>query len=143
MVLPFRLHSQGPFPRLLWQETPPQHFTSPTGEYLRDGGTKPPYVCQEIGAGHVKVLDDNTVQVDSADYSFAAAGGWRNSIANPIMQQHHVPIIHHWNASLPLWDFHRDNGKGLECTHYCLPSAPQVWVAALHDTLEALAQTSS
>ena len=31
-----------------------------------------------------------------------------------------------WNETLPLWLYHRDNGAGYECTHYCAPSAPQV-----------------
>lgn len=126
----------GTFPQLLWQETPPQHFTSPTGDYLPgDGGTSPPYICQEIGGGHVEVLDDNSIHVESAEFEFATSGGQRNSVANPLMRHRKVPIIHSWNGSLPLWDFHRDNGKGLECTHYCLPSAPQVWVSALQDAL--------
>lgn len=31
-----------------------------------------------------------------------------------------------WNETLPLDQYHRDNGAGYECTHYCAPSAPQV-----------------
>lgn len=36
---------------------------------------------------------------------------------------------------MPLWEFHRDNGKGYECTHYCHPSGPQIWIKSLLDVL--------
>ena len=29
----------------------------------------------------------------------------------------------------------RDNGAGLECTHFCVPSAPQLWLFMLYETL--------
>ena len=29
----------------------------------------------------------------------------------------------------------RDNGAGLECTHFCYPSAPQLWLFMLYETL--------
>lgn len=52
------------------------------------------------------------------------------------MDVHNVPVIDTWNQSLPFWDHHRDNGDGLECTHYCFPSAPQLWVHALWTVLK-------
>ena len=30
-----------------------------------------------------------------------------------------------WNESVAMWEAHRDNGSGYECSHYCHPSAPQ------------------
>ena len=56
-------------------------------------------------------------------------------ISNTIMSQSGIPVVHTWNETLPLWDYHRDNGAGLECTHFCFPSAPQLWVHALWQTL--------
>ena len=62
-------------------------------------------------------------------------GGWRNALADPIMRAAGVPIIQSFNDTVPLSDAHRDNGSGHECTHYCFPSAPQVWVAQLVEAL--------
>ena len=56
-------------------------------------------------------------------------------ISNTVMSQSGIPVVHTWNETLPLWDYHRDNGAGLECTHFCFPSAPQLWVHALWQTL--------
>jgi hypothetical protein len=39
-----------------------------------------------------------------------------------------VAVSATWNETLPLWLYHRDNGAGYECTHYCAPSAPQVCI---------------
>ena len=36
-----------------------------------------------------------------------------------------VPVVPIYNETIPLWEFHRDNGDGHECTHFCFPSAPQ------------------
>ena len=33
-------------------------------------------------------------------------------------------------------DMHRWNERGLECTHFCHPSAPQTWVVALYRALQ-------
>ena len=46
-----------------------------------------------------------------------------------------------FNETVPLWQFHRDNGDGHECTHFCFPSAPQVSYArvALRQRLSILA----
>ena len=51
------------------------------------------------------------------------------------MEEAGIPVIDTWNQSLPLWDHHRDNGAGHECTHFCFPSAPQLWVHALWQML--------
>ncbi len=37
-----------------------------------------------------------------------------------------IPVVPVFNETVPLWEFHRDNGEGHECTHFCFPSAPQV-----------------
>ena len=60
-------------------------------------------------------------------------------IANGVMRDAGVPLVETWNETLPLWEFHRDNGAGLECTHYCFPSAPQLWTYILFNTLRRLA----
>ena len=64
-------------------------------------------------------------------------------IANGVMREAGVPLVETWNETLPLWEFHRDNGAGLECTHYCFPSAPQLWTYILFNTLRRLASTEA
>ena len=38
-----------------------------------------------------------------------------------------------WNATVEMWDFHRDiiDGRGHECSHYCFGGVPQVRISAL------------
>lgn len=52
-------------------------------------------------------------------------GGWRNRVCVPLMQAAAIPVIQSWNETVPMWEAHRDNGAGHECSHYCHPSAPQ------------------
>ena len=61
-------------------------------------------------------------------------------ITNDVMSKAGIPVVSTWNETLPLWDFHRDNGHGLECTHFCAPSAPQLWLYLLYETLAELAK---
>jgi hypothetical protein len=35
------------------------------------------------------------------------------------------------------WEYHRNNSQGKECSHYCFPSAPQLWVWTFKKALEA------
>lgn len=43
-------------------------------------------------------------------------GGSRNSLADPFIRSLRLPIVYSWNESVPLHEFHRDNGQGHECT---------------------------
>ena len=35
------------------------------------------------------------------------------------------PLRQSWNETVAMWEAHRSNGEGHECTHYCRPSAMQ------------------
>jgi hypothetical protein len=37
---------------------------------------------------------------------------------------------------VPGWYMHRKNDAGPECSHYCHPSSPQLWVYMLYRTLQ-------
>ncbi|KAK9821784.1 hypothetical protein WJX81_002796 [Elliptochloris bilobata] len=99
--------------QLMWRDTSPQHFNTSGGEWP---GGEPPYNCTPH---REPVLD----------------GGWRNKLATPIFQERGIPVLDTWNQTTELWEFHRDNGHGHECSHFCFPSAPQVWVHALYISL--------
>ncbi|EIE23050.1 hypothetical protein COCSUDRAFT_63432 [Coccomyxa subellipsoidea C-169] len=140
------LRSAGEFPHLIWKDTAPQHFKTTFGEYPEDK-PKPPFECAPIGKGMPpqvgadkwRLREDHSVELLSPEFATVAEGGWRNKIANDVMAKAGVPVVAAWNETLPLWDYHRDNGAGLECTHFCVPSAPQLWVYLLTKTLRAIA----
>jgi hypothetical protein len=33
-------------------------------------------------------------------------GGWRNKLTLPVMKELGIPIVHTWNLSVPLWQYH-------------------------------------
>lgn len=128
-------------PQLLWMDTPPQHFLTEFGEYPRDL-SKPPFSCWYIGKADNKdpltLSKDHQLTTIDPKYQHVADGGWRNIIARPLMLSAGIPVLQIWNESTLLWNYHRDNGAGWECTHYCFPSAPQVWVYHLLRKLQDL-----
>ncbi|CAL8465497.1 g5033 [Coccomyxa elongata] len=140
-----KLRAEGEFPQLIWKDTAPQHFQTTFGEYPEDK-PKPPFECGPIGLASPptpgmekwRLREDHAVEVLQPGYETIAEGGWRNKIANEVMRAAGVPVVEAWNETLPLWDYHRDNGAGLECTHFCMPSAPQLWVYLLTQTLKAV-----
>ena len=132
---------QARLPDMLWMDTPPQHFLTDVGEYPA-GGEKPPFSCWYIGKSHnqdpLRLSKDHQLTTTDPDYQHAADGGWRNIAARPVMAAAGIPVLQTWNESVMLWNYHRDNGAGWECTHYCFPSAPQVWVYHLLRKLQEL-----
>lgn len=66
-------------------------------------------------------------QLENTTNSFhILTGNWRNTVADPSMRRARIAIIPSYNESLWMWNMHRDNGGGMECTHFCHPSVPQV-----------------
>jgi hypothetical protein len=64
-------------------------------------------------------------------------GSWRNIMAREILiQKYKMPYIPVYNSSATAWQFHRVNFDGQECSHYCHPSIPQLWVWVLKQTLQ-------
>lgn len=102
-------------PALYWQQTSAQHFAEAhgTGEYP---GGDPPFQC--VPLANVYLQRDGTLALEpgAEDPGQLLAGGWRNALADPVMRAAGVPVVHSWNESVPLWQTHRYNAKGLECT---------------------------
>lgn len=130
-------------PYLVWKDTPAQHFDQTHGEW--PSGSKPPFKCAPIAGGNVNVTVAHQLvgRYDGANAGLQDAiisipeGGWRNEAANKVMKEAGVAVSATYNETVPLWQYHRDNGAGYECTHFCSPSAPQVWVFGLIQTLRA------
>jgi hypothetical protein len=64
-------------------------------------------------------------------------GSWRNIMTREILiNKYKLPFIPVYNSSATAWQFHRVNFDGQECSHYCHPSIPQLWVWILKQTLQ-------
>jgi hypothetical protein len=72
--------------------------------------------------------------------SYISSGGWRNQDARRVLGSggggFGLRFVPAYNASVSAHALHRRNARGAECSHYCLPSLPQVWVAALRAALD-------
>lgn len=107
---------------VLWQQTTPQHFNTPTGQYANrpEAKKQEPFTCVPIPG--VTVQSNGTLDASGApDPGVAAAGGWRNSVASKILAEEgpRVTVIQSYNETVPLWQYHRNNNwKGWECSHY-------------------------
>ena len=119
-------------PLLLWRETSPEGFPTPTGEYPHQRGQ----------AAFARDAACRSAPVDADAYNRATA---------PILAAVHVPVvaIHNASRSRPFelrgWRTDVPGPRGrptLDCVHYCLPSATLdywvgAWAAALARTVEA------
>ncbi|KAL4433808.1 hypothetical protein ABPG75_000249 [Micractinium tetrahymenae] len=128
---------RGQLPRVLWQQTSQQHFKTPQGSGEYPGG-RPPFECARIA--NLTVVRDGLVELEPgrADTFGLLAGGWRNAAADAAVGAAGIPVIPTYNETLWMADMHRWNKDGLECTHFCHPSAPQTWVLALFRALQRL-----
>jgi len=80
--------------RLLWRESPAQHFSTPSGVYHYEHGSK---------YGQCSAIREARDEF--------------NAVTNLLVESAGHDVLRLWNASLPRWDSHVGNG---DCTHYCL-----------------------
>lgn len=97
------------FPRLIWREIPAQHFNSKTGMYSK----------YEVGNACINLPLLNDKMISEAN--------WRNVIADSIAATYKIPVLKVWLLSAARADAHVGN----DCTHYCLPGLPDIWVILL------------
>jgi hypothetical protein len=60
------------------------------------------------------------------------AGGWFNREAFEVMAASAIDVFSAYNETLPLWNFHL---KDRDCTHFCNPSAYELWTYLLKEKL--------
>ena len=60
------------------------------------------------------------------------AGGWFNAEAFEVMGRSHIEVFSAYNETLPLAGFHL---KDRDCTHFCNPSAYELWTYLLAEKL--------
>ncbi|KAI3427135.1 hypothetical protein D9Q98_007072 [Chlorella vulgaris] len=102
-------------PKLVWMDTPVQHFSAHDGSY--NGGEKP-FACKPLAAWE-------------AGDAVVTGGGRRNIPVAPLVPRFADAHLRTWNASVPLWDTHKPG----ECTHWCSPSAYHLWLFLLNDLM--------
>ncbi|WIA13604.1 hypothetical protein OEZ85_007170 [Tetradesmus obliquus] len=127
------------FPNLFWFETPKQHFDSADGDYKVPwiGTRKGPFTCQPVQGLSMDKDGALHAEAGNAVAAYVMKGSWRNIMAREILiEQYKLPVIPVYNSSATAWQFHRVNFDGQECSHYCHPSIPQLWVWVLKQTLQ-------
>ncbi|KAK9793163.1 hypothetical protein WJX73_000443 [Symbiochloris irregularis] len=124
----------GQYPFWIWKDTPPQHFQWRNGEFY-PAGHQAPFQCYP----HNTTLQPDKTLVAKPGYEAILTGLWRNTMPYGILHPH-IPYVNTWNLTSMLWDFHRDNyGHGHECSHFCHPGAPQVWIYHIYEKIKAFA----
>jgi hypothetical protein len=130
------------FPNMFFMETPKQHFADAAdGDYQSKWLTDPkkkkgPHRCGPIA--NVTYTPSGALRAAPGDAVAAgvAGGTWRNVDARRILRDKYgmrlVPI---YNTTVAFWKMHRSNFAGTECSHFCHPSIPQLWLWVLHRTL--------
>lgn len=142
-------------PQFLWRQTSVQHFDTPIGEWVPD---KPQQEQRCVPIKGVELREDGSLGDvgNSSLWSERASdmtnamdtllrGGRRNVRSEYVMAKLGVPIMHIWNQTVPFWDFHRyyhdpEDGTACakvacDCTHICVPSWHQMWMASLQQSL--------
>ena len=133
--------TKGEFPYQFFMETPKQHFSSENGDWakqwftaLKDQGN---LTCKPIAGVTMNAQGELIAERGNALAMEVAAGGWRNADARKVLRDTYgmtfVPV---YNATVPAWEMHRQNAAGQECSHYCHPSMPQLWVYMFYRTLQ-------
>ncbi|EFN56574.1 hypothetical protein CHLNCDRAFT_144253 [Chlorella variabilis] len=103
-------------PRIVWMDTGPQHFFTHEGTFPGHG--KRPFKCRPLDAWY---KGDPVV----------GAGTRRAMAVAPIVSRLADAHLQIYNATVPLWDSHLPG----ECSHWCQPSAYQLWLYLLNDVL--------
>ncbi|CAL5221674.1 g3905 [Coccomyxa viridis] len=121
-------------PLFLWRDSSVQHFDTLTGDYVWPTRTNSCVPFQEVA------LDNqNHLQSWNPYLNDVVGGGWRNKLAYLGLTDLQMPIIHTWNVSLNMWNYHTNyREEPGDCTHMCHPSAYQYWIYSLVETLKAL-----
>eukprot|EP00192_Tetraselmis_astigmatica_P004901 CAMPEP_0117679878 /NCGR_PEP_ID=MMETSP0804-20121206/18042_1 /TAXON_ID=1074897 /ORGANISM="Tetraselmis astigmatica, Strain CCMP880" /LENGTH=482 /DNA_ID=CAMNT_0005489315 /DNA_START=146 /DNA_END=1594 /DNA_ORIENTATION=- len=126
-------------PNMYFRDIPPQHFDTPYGLYP-GRGAKGPFKCKAREGAVLK--RDGTMRFEKVPglqefpWQVLAKADRRNRQVLPTIRNMGIPVVYTYNQTTVLHEFHRDNGKGYECTHYCWP-VQGVWVHSMLATLQA------
>ncbi|KAF6252526.1 hypothetical protein COO60DRAFT_1552723, partial [Scenedesmus sp. NREL 46B-D3] len=130
----------GSFPNWFFMETPKQHFDSPDGDFDEAwvGARSGPFICQPVPGVALGPNGSVAAQAGSEQVAAVVHGTWRNAAVHSVLErQYGMPVLPVYNSTVTAWEYHRNNSQGRECSHYCFPSAPQLWVWTLKKSLDA------
>ena len=96
---------------------------------------KPPFKCEKHEG--VTLTGDGTLEFNEKAVNVRgetpaevmAKANMRNANSLPHAALLGIPVIHSYNRTSILHKFHRNNGEGHECSHYCWP-VPGLWAHA-------------
>ncbi|CAL8468940.1 g8481 [Coccomyxa elongata] len=121
-------------PLMMWRDASVQHFDTLSGDYIW-----PPRTNSCVPFRDVYLDDQNHLHSWDPALRTVVEGGWRNKLAYAGLIDLQMPIVHTWNMSLGMWNYHTNyREEPGDCTHMCHPSAYQVWLYAFYETLKAL-----
>ena len=111
-------------PHFVWKEMVATHYQNLHGAY--EGGA-PPFECASLG---VWLQPDGSLATDKAINTLVLEGGAHNRVAREVFAGTDIAMTGSWNATVELWEYHRDlaDGRGHECGHSCFPAAPEVYI---------------
>ncbi|KAK9825923.1 hypothetical protein WJX81_007164 [Elliptochloris bilobata] len=128
-------------PFVVWRDASVPHYNTATGDYECDACKRIvlPVRCSPI-PGITLRADGALVSRNDTAQAVVLEGGWHNRVALPVLEALGAPVMHTWNSSVPLWQYHHhytwpENPN--DCKHMCHPSAYQVWIYELLSTLRA------
>ena len=140
--------ARGDMPRLVWRDTAPQHFASPTGEYNQTAvpdGEPEHYPCQPLSAERVSwLLKDPGSYVNLHRKAFIEAV----QCAGLKLNDRSIALLPLWRASQERVTEHRGwadfnaekkafEGNVYDCGHYCRRSSVNLyWNAALANLIK-------
>ncbi|KAI9001750.1 hypothetical protein DFJ74DRAFT_775454 [Hyaloraphidium curvatum] len=106
----------GYLPRMVWLDTAPQHFSTAGGDYdpARNLSADP---CSPFSRGRLESADRGTF----------------NALSDPLVQSISDAHARTWEMAKRASHAHRRVG---DCTHYCRPGVPELWVYALAGAVE-------
>jgi hypothetical protein len=105
-------------PRMIWIDTPPQHFTTPRGEY-EAGKNLTTDACAPYDKTRLERNDR----------------GMFNTISDSLIANISDAHAQTWDFAKRSWFAHMRVG---DCTHYCRPGVPELWVYALAKAVKGL-----
>lgn len=62
------------------------------------------FSCKPMSS--VTLLPDNALQSIDPAMGVIVGGGWRNRLTLPVIERLGIPVMHTWNQSVPLWEYH-------------------------------------
>ncbi len=89
----------------------PTHYDQQHGLYP---GGEPPFTCTPL---HVELQSNGSIQATDEWSKIVVEGGHHNKAAREVFAGTDVVMTAYWNATVELFDYHRDvsDGRGHEC----------------------------